>query len=124
MADGGGLPLRIRPNGSKWWFFDYVAPVSGKRFKISFGQYPEVSLADARRKVAEERALAAAGGDPKVHSQHMRKEAEQEYNHTLKVVAKHWFERWKQQKRIGELTANKAWRLLELHVFTILIILL
>ncbi|WP_220718901.1 integrase arm-type DNA-binding domain-containing protein [Agarivorans litoreus] len=97
LADGDGLSLRIRPNGSKSWFFNYVVPVSGKRFKISFGQYPEVSLADARRKRVEARALVAAGVDPKVHSQQMRKKAEQEYSQTLQVVAKHWFERWKQQ---------------------------
>ncbi|WP_425514826.1 Arm DNA-binding domain-containing protein [Agarivorans aestuarii] len=50
MADGDGLSLRVRPNGSKSWFFDYVVPISKKHFKISFGQYPEVSLADAAGK--------------------------------------------------------------------------
>ncbi|WP_221074719.1 hypothetical protein [Agarivorans aestuarii] len=59
----------------------------------------------------------AAGIDPKVHSQQMRKEAELEYSQTLQVVAKRWFKRWKQRKRIDELTASKAWRLLELHEF-------
>ncbi|WP_261927321.1 integrase arm-type DNA-binding domain-containing protein, partial [Vibrio aestuarianus] len=67
LNDGDGLSLRVRPSGSKSWFFTYLVPVTKKRFKISFGSYPEVSLAQARKKRDEARALVADGIDPTVY---------------------------------------------------------
>jgi len=46
--DGSGLELRISKS-SKSWVFKYVNPVNGKRTNMSFGQYPDISLALARQ---------------------------------------------------------------------------
>ena len=40
LSDGGGLQLRIKPNGSKLWLFDYKRPYTKKRTCVSFGSYP------------------------------------------------------------------------------------
>jgi len=48
LRDGDGLHLRIRPN-SMSWVLDYVQPYTKKRTSISFGTYPEISLAQARK---------------------------------------------------------------------------
>jgi len=47
LSDGGGLQLRIKPNGSKLWLLDYIRPNTKKRTSLSFGSFPEISLAEA-----------------------------------------------------------------------------
>lgn len=46
LADGGGLFLRVRPSGSKTWFFK--ATVRGVNIKRTVGKYPDMTLAHAR----------------------------------------------------------------------------
>ena len=45
MADGQGLYLLVKPNGSKLWYLKYR--YAGKEKKLAFGAYPTVSLAQA-----------------------------------------------------------------------------
>jgi hypothetical protein len=59
LSDGGGLFLRVKPNGTKSWIFNYTSPVTGKRSNLSFGVYPDLSLADAREHRAESKRLLA-----------------------------------------------------------------
>lgn len=54
--------MLLRPNGVKWWRFDYS--FRGKRNTISLGVYPDVGLADARQKANEARSNVANGIDP------------------------------------------------------------
>ncbi len=65
LADGGGLALRVRKTGGKAWIFNYTKPFTKKRTNIGFGNYPAVSLADARKKRAEAKELLAKDIDPK-----------------------------------------------------------
>ena len=46
LNDGGGLNLRIRSNGLKTWIYRYT--VGGVAHKETLGEFPAVSLADAR----------------------------------------------------------------------------
>jgi len=50
LSDGNGLQLRCMPNGSKQWLLDYLKPSNKKRTSLSFGSFPGVSLAQARKK--------------------------------------------------------------------------
>jgi len=50
LTDGDGLQLRVRSNGSLLWNFNYREPVTKKRINIGFGTYPELSLANARKR--------------------------------------------------------------------------
>lgn len=59
LSDGGGLQLRVKPNGSKLWLFDYLKPYTKKRTCISFGAFPDLSLASARGKRDTARELLA-----------------------------------------------------------------
>ncbi|MBN8839400.1 MAG: integrase arm-type DNA-binding domain-containing protein [Sphingomonadales bacterium] len=61
-GDGGGLGLRIFPNGSKRWVFRWER--NNQRREMGFGPVASVSLSTARRKAEEARELLAAGGDP------------------------------------------------------------
>jgi len=53
------------PNGSKQWLLNYIKPISKKRTSLTFGKYPEVSLAEARKKRVAARELLAKDIDPK-----------------------------------------------------------
>lgn len=63
LADGrGGLYLRILPSGAKSWLYRYS--MDGKKRKISFGLFPDISLAEAREKHAAARQAVRHGINP------------------------------------------------------------
>lgn len=66
LGDGDGLGLRIKPSGAKSWIFTWKR--DGVRRELGFGSYNSgthpVSLALARTKADEARAILASGGDP------------------------------------------------------------
>ena len=62
FPDGETLYLKIWPSGAKSWVQRLV--IGGRRTDLGLGAYPVVSLAQARRKAQDNRALAKSGGDP------------------------------------------------------------
>lgn len=62
LTDGDGLYILLRPDGGKWWRFDYIH--QGKRKTLSLGTYPDTGLKDARDKADEARAQLTNGIDP------------------------------------------------------------
>jgi integrase len=62
LNDGSGLYLLLKPNGAKWWRFDYT--INGKRKTLSLGTYPSTTLKDVRNKADEARNYVANGIDP------------------------------------------------------------
>lgn len=62
LFDGGGLYLDVRPNGARYWRMKYRH--GGRENLLAFGVYPEVSLAEARRRRDEARSLLRDGKDP------------------------------------------------------------
>lgn len=62
VADGDGLSLEVAKSGSKLWRFRYR--FNGKPRLFALGRYPEVTLADARKKLFEARSQVSAGIDP------------------------------------------------------------
>lgn len=64
LADGNGLNLLIRPSGSKLWRLRYR--FNGQENMLALGAFPAVSLANARAKRDEARAVLASGIDPSV----------------------------------------------------------
>lgn len=62
--DGLGLYLLVQPSGAKLWRLAYR--IDGKPQTASFGTYPEVTLAEARRRRDELRAGLRDGVDPRI----------------------------------------------------------
>ena len=91
LSDGEGLQLRVRSNGSMLWNFNYRDPVSKSRINMGLGTYPELSLANARKKVVEARELLAQGIDPKVQRKADNEAKRAQTEHTLENVATAWF---------------------------------
>jgi integrase len=77
-ADFDGLYLLVNPNGSKLWRFKYRWQQKEKL--LALGKYPDVTLADARRKRDDARSLIANGKDPSFvrKDQKARETAEQD----------------------------------------------
>jgi len=93
LFDGGGLFLLVTSRGGKLWHFKYR--FGGREKKLSFGTYPEVSLADAREKRDAARKQVAAGIDPgEARKAEKRVESEQATN-TFEAVAREWHARQK-----------------------------
>ena len=60
--DEHGLILRVRPSGSKNWF--WRGTVQGRRRELGLGAFPYVSLAEARERALDYRRIARAGRIP------------------------------------------------------------
>lgn len=81
LSDGGGLYLELQPSGARWWRLKYR--IHGKEKRLSLGVYPAVTLAQARVKRDEARALVAAGTDPS----EARKDAKEQHQQLQQVQA-------------------------------------
>lgn len=118
LTDGDGLFLRIKPNGSKSWIFNYYHPISKKRKNISFGKYPEVTLAKARKLRSECRELLASDIDPKAYREEAKHERKTALENTFQVIAEQWI--IKKETEVKATTAKKSWQLMEKHVLPFL----
>ena len=62
LSDSGWLYLRVQPTGAKLWRMNYR--FDGKQKTLSFGPYPKISLAEARKMRDDAKAQLDAGRDP------------------------------------------------------------
>src|SRR3954452_24921021 len=62
LTDGGGLYLLVRPDGARYFRFNYR--FGGKRRTLACGVYPVMTLAGARDRRDEARKMLASGIDP------------------------------------------------------------
>lgn len=95
MADGDGLTLAIQPNGSKLWWFRYR--FTNKPKTLSLGQYPLISLKEAREWALEARKLLANGIDPNEAKKTQRArllEAAAPPVDTVERIGKEWFDKF------------------------------
>jgi hypothetical protein len=91
LVDGNGLALRIKPNGSKLWIFNYLRSYTKKRTALSFGSYPTLSLAEARTKRNDARELLAKDIDPKEHRDETSRLNDVAHNNTLEYLLKNGY---------------------------------
>lgn len=117
LPDGYGLLLRVRPTGSKTWLFNYSIPLTKKRTNLKIGSFPEISLAQARAKREEFRALLAQGIDPQAEQKRQAEEAESKQRDTFYLMAESYFGGIYQQKAKNDETRAKNWARLEKHIF-------
>lgn len=88
ITDGGGLHLEVRPTGAKLWRYRYR--IAGKENVFAIGEYPHVSLAEARMQRDQARALVKQGLHP-AHSRQAAQLATHTANaNTFEAVAREW----------------------------------
>jgi integrase len=91
IADGEGMYLLITTSGGKLWRLDYR--YADKRKTLALGQYPDVSLSQAREQRQKARQLLAKGLDPaEVRKTEELKKIERRAN-TFENLALEWHKR-------------------------------
>ncbi|MCC6597493.1 MAG: integrase arm-type DNA-binding domain-containing protein [Alphaproteobacteria bacterium] len=113
MADGQGMYLEIRPNGSKYWRMAYR--IHSKQKLLALGVYPEISLKEAREKRREARKLIDQGIDPSRDKQAKKRKAYINASNTFKSVALEWHEN--QKGRWSDNHANNVLHRMERDIF-------
>lgn len=111
LFDGGGLYLDVRENGARYWRMKYRH--GGRERLLALGVYPEVSLAEARKRRDEARATLREGSDPAAARRAERRQAMLAAENTFEAIAREWLA--KQQEALAPATYAKAcWTLEEL----------
>ncbi|TCO40440.1 tyrosine-type recombinase/integrase [Dokdonella fugitiva] len=110
LFDGGGLFLLVRQSGSRLWRMKYR--FAGKELLLSFGAYPEVSLAEARQRRDEARALLREGVDPSQARRARKVAARVGAAESFRAIADEWLAR--QKDALAPVTRAKAQWLLGL----------
>lgn len=116
LFDGDGLYLLVQPNGRKGWRFRYVKP-DGREGLTSFGNYPVVGLADARKKRLEVKRMLAEGIDP-IESKHQAKTQATIRGRTFEDAALDWHKAMSAKWAPGH--AKTVLSRLKTHVFPLI----
>ena len=88
LTDSGGLFLLVSPNGSKLWRYRFR--IAGKENLFALGEYPALSLSDARTARDEARQLVKQGINP-AHERKSKFSAQvSENENTFKAIALDW----------------------------------
>ncbi len=90
LTDGGGLYLEVRPSGSKLWRYRYR--IGDKENLYALGEYPSVSLSEARAERDKAKALVKQGFHPAHERARTKAESVASNANTFKVMAKEWIE--------------------------------
>lgn len=88
LSDGDGLYLEIMPGGAKYWRMKYR--YGGKEKRLAFGVYPDVTMAQARRRCEDARNLLANGQDPSAAKQEQKLQAKIAAANSFEAVATEW----------------------------------
>lgn len=83
LADSHGLCLEINPNGSRLWRYRYR--FQGKATMLALGEFPAISLADARQKRDAAKAILQQGINPA--EQRRQQKQQHALDHTFKAIA-------------------------------------
>lgn len=120
VSDGSaGLLLLISPSGSKRWVYSYTHPTTKKRItKKSFGKYPDISLAEARKIRDEFKSLLAKGKCPFEEKKRLEEERKAK-EITVEQLSNNWLEWYANKKHLKPETKHKIRRQFERHLFPI-----
>ena len=113
LADEKSLYLLIKTIDSKLWRMGYR--FEGKQKTLSLGQYPDVSLAQAREKRDIARRQLAQGLDPSFIKKAAKSDRLDELGNTFESIAREWHADYMQDKAKSH--SEKVIRRFELYVF-------
>lgn len=110
-TDGRGLYLWITPAGGRLWRWKFR--FQGLEKLMTFGGYPDVSLADARERHAAARKLLASGVDPMA-----QRKAENAPTESFQAIAGLWLKHWRVDKAAGHVEDTES--RLEANVYPVI----
>lgn len=88
LGDGEGMFLLVHRNGAKYWRMKYR--FAGREKLLAIGVYPEISIAEARRRRAKAKLMLAEGLDPSAERQAAKRNLKDAAENTLQSVAAEW----------------------------------
>ena len=91
--EGGGFGVRISPTGAKTWIYRYK--INGKTDKLTLGHYPNMSLANAKKRFIELSEQRKEGLNPKA----LIKQAAQKENNTVGKLVLDWYSGYAEKNR-------------------------
>lgn len=103
VADSNGLAIEVRPTGSRLWRYRFR--IHGKASMAALGEYPIISLVEARRLRDEARATLAAGVSPVTAKRARRAAQAEQAGNTFAVVAAEYL-----AQRVKSMSAGSAYR--------------
>jgi integrase len=106
MTDGRALYLTVTPPGGKLWRWKYRH--GGAEKLMSFGQYPDVPLVDARERHAAARKLLAAGVDPMAKRKAEKAASASADTRSFQTVALLWWGDWQADKSARHVSTVKV----------------
>lgn len=89
LPDGNGLYLYVTKT-TKSWRTDYR--IAGRRGTVVHGQYPAMTLSQARERNREAKQLLATGVDPATHKRLEKLALQASFGDTFEATAKHWYD--------------------------------
>ena len=89
LTDGAGLYLEVTPSGSKLWRYRFR--LDGTESLFSLGDYPTVSLAEARKLREDARKFVKAGKNPAHERKLALQQRRSEAATTFEAVAAEWY---------------------------------
>lgn len=116
LSDGYNLNLRVHPTGRKTWRWKYKK-TRGANYEspITLGNYPALSLKDARALRVEYESMLARGLDPKYE---IAKQKNQKSDGlSIESVTKAWLSEYALRKPLSENTKIKRLQKFENHFF-------
>lgn len=89
LTDGGGLYLEVTPAGGKHWRYRFR--LNGKETIFVIGQFPDISLVEARQEHLAARKLVKTGVNPTSRRKAEKITQQYENANTFELVADEWF---------------------------------
>lgn len=90
LADAGGLYVEVRPSGSKLWRYRYR--IGGKENIYAMGEYPAITLSEARASHEKAKILVRQGIHPAHERARTKSDLISSNMDTFKVMAVEWIE--------------------------------
>jgi integrase len=109
LSDGGGLFLYVSISGSKLWRMAYRH--AGKQKLLSFGAYPTVTLAAARKRRDQAKELLASGVDPGLRIKREKFERLIASGNTFAAIADEFLDKVGREGRADVTLGKKRWLL-------------
>lgn len=113
LSDSGGLYIEVTPKGGKRWRYKFR--YEGKENRISFGTYPEVSLAKARELHSDARKLLAQKVSPSENRKTVNTTKKLNAANSFEFVAREWWHSYMKEK--ADSHKEKVIRRFELYLF-------
>nr|GAT45547.1 integrase [Mycena chlorophos] len=110
VADSNGLCVEVRPSGAKLWRYRYRH--NGKPSMLALGEYPAMTLAEARAEREKVRAQLKSGANPAFVAKAERTARQEQAANTFAMVANEFLTK-REKEGMGASSVERARRFVE-----------